>query len=91
VLLDRLGREAAAGLLLLKTLATITLLFVKCVSPSFCCAGYPASLKHGWVMSMPVSTMATLTSAPAVAEEPPLAAQACGAEINARSGSSTVG
>src|SRR5712691_9425852 len=78
------------GVLLLNTLAAITLLLVNLRSPNRVFAPYPVSPKQGCATSMPVSTTATFTPSPALGA-PPALFHASTALMIERSGSVIIG
>ena len=78
------------GVLLLNTLAAMTLLLVNLGSPNRVCAPYPVSLKQGCATSMPESTTATFTPSPAFAAPPALFHASIALMID-RSGSVIIG
>ena len=78
------------GVLLLNTLAAMTLLLVNLGSPNRVCAPYPVSLKQGCATSMPESTTATFTPSPALAAPPALFHASIALMID-RSGSVIIG
>src|SRR5882672_1072541 len=78
------------GVLLLNTLAAMTLLLMNLGSPNRVFPAYPVSSKQGCLTSTPESTTATFTPSPALAA-PPALFHASTALMIERSGSMIIG